>query len=371
MSSLLKNRAPLILWGAFLTVILLLGNGCAKIAEPQTPKIHIPKPGVDLTARQLADSVVLTVSFPQQNTDGTESKTLQTVELLRTTENADVIKKPGPLSEPQFIKRAVRVLSIPSSRFPDYLQDKQFVLQDRLRFTEKSWIYSSAFRYAVRFINNHNQSAGLSNQVLIAPVPIPPAPSALSSRTTEHSIDLTWATPTENMNGSKPARVAGYNIYRSEDAGKFPSTPINRDPVPNPEFQDRSFAFDKTYYYRVTVVGSRQNPWAESNPSEILSVTPRDVFPPEPPKDFSAIVEDATIILVWAPSASSDVAGYRIYRQEEGTAGRQLLTKDLLAGLSLRDSDVKSDRRYKYFIKAVDTHGNESAEVTATNESIK
>jgi len=171
MASLLNNRASLVVSAALLTLVLLLGNACAKIAEPRPPQIHIPKPGVDLAVRQLADSVVLTVSFPGQNTDGSESKNLQSVELLRTTENADAIENPGPLPEEQFINKAVRILSIPSSRFPDYLQDKEFVIRDKLLFPEKSVIYSNAFRYAVLFVNNHNQSAGLSNQVLITQFP--------------------------------------------------------------------------------------------------------------------------------------------------------------------------------------------------------
>jgi hypothetical protein len=371
MASLLKNRASLVVSAVLLTPILLVGNGCAKIAEPRPPQIHIPKPGVDLAVRQLADSVVLTVSFPVQNTDGSESKTLQTLEVLRITENANAIKNPEPLSERQFINTAVRILSIPSSRFPDYLQDKEFVIPDKLLFPDKSVIYSNAFRYAVLFVNNHNQSAGLSNQVLIAPVPIPSSPAGFSAKVTENSIRLTWLAPSENMDGSRPARIAGYNIYKSENAGKFSSTSINRDPVQTPEFEDRSFEFDRSYYYEITVLGSRQNPFAESNRSAVLTVIPRDVFPPAPPKDFSAIVQEGTTILLWAPSPSPDVAGYRIYRREEGTTDRQLLTKELIATFSFRDTDVKSDRRYEYLIKAVDTHGNESTEVIATSESLK
>ena len=369
MASLPNNRASLIASGTLLTWILLLGNGCAKIAEPRPPQVHIPKTGVDLAARQLADSIVLTVSVPGQNTDGTESENLQSVEVLRATEDASPISKALP--EPEFIKKAVRVLSIPSSRFPDYLRGKEFVIPDKLQFDDKSAIYTHAFRYAVLFMNNHNQNAGPSNQVLIAPVPIPFSPADLSAKVMEDSIDLKWAAPSENMDGSRPARIAGYNIYRSEDAHKFPATPINHDPVQTPEFKDRSFEFDKTYYYVVTVLASLQNPFAESNRSATVKVTPLDIFPPAPPKDFNAISQNGAVILLWTPSPSPDVAGYRIYRREEGTKEKQLLTKELITGLGFRDTDVQSDRKYEYLITAVDTHGNESAEVTAANDSIQ
>ena len=42
----------------------LFSAGCAKVGEPQPPEIRVPKPAVDLAARQSAGDVVLTVSIP-------------------------------------------------------------------------------------------------------------------------------------------------------------------------------------------------------------------------------------------------------------------------------------------------------------------
>ena len=67
--------------------------------------------------------------------------------------------------------------------------------------------------------------------------------------------------------------------------------------------------------------------------------------------------------MLWTPSSSADVAGYRIYRQDKKTATRVLLEKELITVLNYRDSQAEPDREYEYAIRAIDTHGNESVEV--------
>ena len=170
------------------------------------------------------------------------------------------------------------------------------------------------------------------------------------------------------MDGSKPPRIAGYNVYRSEDSQKVPPVLINREPVQNPEFEDLNFRFDVTYHYSVSTVGSMGPPEAESLPSEEVPFISRDIFMPDPPKNFTAILQGDVAILLWEPSPSPDVAGYRIYRIEKGTAFRQPVQTELIRQLSFRDSHVDPGKEYQYEIQAVDTHGNASAAVTTEME---
>jgi hypothetical protein len=167
------------------------------------------------------------------------------------------------------------------------------------------------------------------------------------------------------MDGSKPPHVIGYDLFRSDDPKNLPGTPLNPGPLVKPEFEDRSFQFDKTYYYTVRIVGSAQDPTAVSSLSLSVQVESRDTFPPAPPENVNAIREGADIVLLWAPSASPDVAGYRIWRQDKRTGTRVLLQKDPIAVLSFRDRQVESEAQYEYSIQAVDTHGNESSPVRA------
>ena len=362
-----KTRGPVALWLA--AAVLLSGSGCAKIGEPQPPVVLLPKPAVDLAVRQVSDSVVLKVSEPNQNTNGSPATTFRKVEVLRLTESLNTGEILLPLPEYQFVKRADQVLLIPSSGFSSYLEEHAFVIPDKSLSSLGSPIYSHVFRYAVRFINNKNRAAGLSNQVDIAPVPIPPPPESLSAQVTEDFIRLNWTAPPENTDGSKPPRIAGYNIYRSEEPEKLSPVPLNREPVQKPEFEDRNFQFDKTYYYAVGTVGSLQNPYAESLPSKILPVVSRDVFPPAPPRDFNAILEGGIVRLLWAPSAAADVAGYRLYRQEKGASTQQLLQNELITAWSFRDNHVEPGKRYEYILHALDTHGNESVAVRTEVET--
>jgi hypothetical protein len=346
-----------------LVVCAAFGTGCAKIAEPQPPEIRIPKPATDLAARQVSNSIVLTFSKPTRNTDGSAATTLATVEVFRLHEDGNRNAQEAPLPEDQFVQRAVRIRSIASPSFPGFLQGDSFVIQDKPELPDKSSIYSHAFRYAVLFINKKNQMAGFSNQAHVAPVALPLPPTGISAKVTEDSIRLTWTVPSDNMDGSKPPHFDGFDIFRSNDPQKLPSAPVNSSPLTKPEFEDRDFQFDQTYYYAVRIVGSIQNPYAVSLLSVPLQVEARDTFPPAPPENFNAIREGSDVVLLWVASASPDVDGYRIYRKDKKAGTAILLQKDPITVLNFRDRQVESEVQYEYSIQAVDTHGNESSPV--------
>jgi hypothetical protein len=355
-----RLKGSKLLTTALLAIGILCGADCAKIADPQPPQALIPEAAVDLAAKQVSDYVVLTVSKPGRNTNGSPATNLRSLEVLRLAG----ISKTDALTGDGFARQASPILSIPAGKFSDYLHGDSFVIEDKLLIPRRSVIYSSSFRYAVVFTSNKNQAAGFSNQALIRPVPIP-LPPTLTADVTESFIHLKWAAPSQNMDESKPARIAGYKIFRSEDS-KIPLSPVNTDMIVEREFKDGNFQFDKTYYYRISVVGSIQNPYAESLPSDAIAVSAKDIFPPQPPGNFHAVFQDGAAYLLWVPSPSTDVAGYRIYRLEPGVAQMRLLKAELITMPSFQDSGLKTGVKYEYYVTAVDAHGNESAAVGAT-----
>jgi hypothetical protein len=330
--------------------MLLLSAGCAKIGEPLPPQIEIPEAVADLTVRQISDHIVLTFSKPVRNTNGSAATKIQSLEVYRLL--GDIRKIETIPTPPIFI--------ILASKFSQYLDGDKFTIKDKLQISNK---YSLPFHYAVLFRNNKNQTAGFSNQVEIRALPIP-LPPTLSADKTESSIQLKWAPPSENMDGSKPARILGYNIFRSEEAQKVPSGPLNSDLITGNEYKDSAFQFDKIYFYRVSIVGSL-NPYVESLPSEALPVSTKDVYPPAPPVNLTAIPKNGVVYLLWVPSLSIDVAGYRIYKTPAG-GQKRLLQTDLITKPSFQDRDVQPGIQYEYSISAVDMHGNESSIVSAT-----
>jgi hypothetical protein len=359
---MLKTRlikSQLLVVSLLIAAYVFLGAGCAKIADPLPPEIRIPRPAVDLAVRQHSDFIILTVSRPELNTDGSPAETLQRVDVFRLIEDPNAGTSEQSLPEDQFMQRATRIQSIQSPQFSEYLHDNAFIVRDSIQLPEGSW-KPQRIRYVVRFVNKKNQAAGLSNQVQIAPVPIPPPPEDLSAEVTEDFIRLKWVEPPANMDGSQPARIAGYNIYRSDDAGKLPATKINSDPVLKPEYEDRNFQFGKTYYYAVGTIGSTQHPYAESLPSKTYAASARDIFPPEPPADFNALLDNGIVLLLWSPSSSGDIAGYKIYRREKGSKARRILNNDLITIFSFRDGTAAPSKIWVYSIQAVDTWGNES-----------
>jgi len=335
---------------------LVLAAGCAKTGEPEPPRLLIPRTATDLSVEQYADEVILRCAPPLQNTDGSTVTTLREMEVFRLVANSD--RSDQPISDETFLERADRVLIIPAQNLPEYLKSQTLVVRDDLSFLLDD-LYTRGFFYAVRFINRKNQTAGLSNRVFIAPLPIPLAPVDLSARVSQTKITLKWEDPRQNMDGSTPPRVAGYNLYRSESAADFPSAPLNPIPLESPGYEDSNFHFDKTYFYAVTVVGNEADPVAKSRPSAALRVVAADTFPPSPPQNLDCVAETGVVILLWVAPPEPDVTGYRIYRME-GSAAPRSLEPELITILSYRDRGAQPGKTYRYGVTSVDRYGNES-----------
>jgi hypothetical protein len=345
---------------------LLFVSGCARIADPQPPEVLIPKAATDLAATQIADSILLTVTLPDQNTNGSPVSTLKTIDVFRVTQSVKeepLVFPLPPLTKKEFLTQATQALSIPSTRISSYLHNKTLIIQDTPQRQVEAGLHSQLFRYVVIFVNNKGQAAGLSNQVSIQLISIPAYPEQVSVQTSEDAVILKWKPSSENRDGSKPARIAGYNVYRSEQIDSFSSIPLNPVPLQQPEFQDRNFEFDKTYFYAISTIGSLRDPFAESLRSPAVEVKTRDVFPPAPPGNFNAVFEGNRVVLLWTPSTSSDVSRYRIYREEKDVSPHQLLQEALVVGFSYQDRRIETNKTYEYSILAVDAHGNESAPV--------
>jgi hypothetical protein len=343
-----------------LLIFLVMATGCAKTGAPEPPRLLVPRSATDLAAEQKADAVVLRVAPPRENTDGSAVTTLREIEVFRLA--ADRNRGSMPISEESFLEEAERVLIIPAANLPRHLQNGFLVVRDDLSFLLED-LYTQGFFYAVRYINRKNQTAGLSNRAYIAPIPIPAPPGDLSAQVGQGGISLNWAKPVRNRDGSTPPRVAGYNVYRFEAADEFPQSPLNSAPIESSQFEDRDFQFGRTYYYAVTVIGSRTDPYAESLPSAPLEVVPRDTFAPSAPRNLDWVTEAGTVILLWVAPPEDDVKGYRVYRTETGSSQRSILSADLVMILSYRDRSAQAGKMYRYEVTAVDRFGNESPAV--------
>ena len=73
--------------------------------------------------------------------------------------------------------------------------------------------------------------------------------------------------------------------------------------------------------------------------------------------------------LIWAPDTDADLAGYNIYRHEEG-APPVKINSEVVKTPAFRDTTVAGDKKYFYSVSAVDLRGNESAHSEETSETV-
>lgn len=331
--------------------------GCAKTAEPLPPAVRVLRPARDLAGMQLGGDVVLRVSLPDLHTDGSPAETSGLIEVLRVAEERG--RDAAPLPEDVFLSRAVEIMRLSIADASRMRKEGVLELQDDLAGEPSERIFERAYRYAVRFINRRNQTAGLSNQVYLAPVKLPPPPAGLRYTLAPDCVRLAWDPPRLEEGARAPA--VGYRVYRSEDPNDVGRSPLSADLVTTTEFMDRNFQFDRTYYYAVSLIASLKDPYAETLPSPALKVVTEDTFAPGPPQSLDGVVEKGVVVLLWIAPPDGDVAGYRVYRREVRSETRELLVSGLIRVLSFRDQNVRSGAAYEYSVRAVDGHGNEGA----------
>ncbi len=344
-----------------LSVILA---ACGKIGDPLPPIPRAPLIIDELNVEQ--QGTKLTLSFPFTRTPRTR---LQRVDVYRLIEPSDA---PQGLPIETFSEKAHVIHSIPAAEIP--LKSSKVVYNDGLDL--RSELRNKRYRYAVRMFNSAGQPADFSNYAMIEPLfNLSMAPAGLKAKQFETRIEITWDRPSENMNETAPANVAGYNIYRR--VGESVSR-INPEPLLEPRFTDRSFQFGANYQYIVRSLSftpgkANLSEAIESNDSQPFDYTPKDTFPPVAPKPVTIASINSMVSLFWPLNAEPDVVGYNIYRAEDENAPLEKWIKintELHKTASFRDERVQVGKMYFYQIAAIDVYGNESARSETVSETV-
>ena len=197
--------------------------------------------------------------------------------------------------------------------------------------------------YAVRGATRSGRTGPPSSRVQVPVVAVPPPPADLSARYTETAVVLEW----------KPAGDAApqrFNVYRAGDLVQ----PLNPAPLPAPAYETAGVQFGEEQCYRVRSVEVAGEVSIEGEPSPPVCVTPRDEFPPSPPKGLAAVPTPGQISLIWDASPERDVAGYLVLRGQAGDERLQAITPAPIRETSYRDTSVTPGTRYVYSIVAVD-----------------
>ena len=238
---------------------------------------------------------------------------------------------------------------------------------------------SAQFTYAVLVVNESGRSAGLSNQVQVPAAPTLPAPASFNARVTAQGILLTWSC------GLPQAKALPYiqyrvRVYRRGENAQADTNvgEVEIQDCSKTELLDQSFEWEQTHLYRATVVTvvsvlGKPEMQVEGDDTPSVKVFAHDVFPPAVPTGLQAVFSGAGqapfIDLVWAPVTDADLAGYNVYRHEEGAQAVKI-NSELVKTPAFRDSNVVAGKKYFYSVSAVDLRGNESARSEEAAESV-
>jgi hypothetical protein len=341
------SRLVLLLLAASL---LFAGAGCGKRKLPRPPVERVIQ-RADVSGMQRGSRIDLQWTMPPHKAGDKSILSIERVDVYRL---AEPLTSPPSLTEEDFASRSTLIGSVPV-KDTDY--GKQLGYVDTLEFAGQA----VRLRYALRFVNNSGQKAAFSNFLLIEPSErIALNPTDVKTALDEDAITVSWTPPTKNINGSSPANIMGFNIYRRKNGQ--PEVKLNSTPVTKNEFSDKFFDFGPRYEYFVRTVslGSNAQP-IESADSETVSIAPKDTFAPSAPSAVTIAAAPGTISIFFATNPEKDIAGYKIYRSEDENLLKtswKLLTPQLLQTNVFQDTNVESGHKYFYYLIAVDKAGN-------------
>ena len=350
-----RHRLRRVLWAPFYCLLV----GCAAEGPPQPPRVERPEPIHDLRARQVGRNFEIRLTLPTLATDGQRLTKPVEVDLFRTETPPRRAPQPPLTAGKPWVELSPTNLAryARGSRL-----DYSFTLS-RTQFRQQLG-FSLAFLAVslTRGFRGRPRRSLPSNLVVVPILDVTEPVENLSVKGTPKVLVLRWSAPRLALSGSPAPSNLTYRIYAR--SGGRASSFQRLNSTSSTEFQDRDFQFGLNYYFMVRTITAKGNTVAESKDSNVVEITPADIFPPLPPKHLSALYVSPAVELIWQANTETNLAGYRVYRRENHQPF-SLLNKKLLRTPVYRDTTVKANRRYIYAATTVDQSGNESGKSSA------
>jgi hypothetical protein len=357
---------------------------CGTPGVPMPPALEMAKPVTDLRGSRKGAKVYLMWTVPDKTTDHQTVRHPGSTRICRS-----LGREIGDCKNP--------VAEIPASQFPLAEVKKRNTVAPKVQASYGDMLPpelqaqdpTSDITYAVSALNESGRSAGLSNLIQVPSAPTLPPPEHLTAEVKSEGVLLFWACSAE-VHVTPPLRYK-LRIYRRENdrqdaGGEKPKTDVRVADVnfaecsetQPPQFLDQAFEWEKHYDYRATVVTVIATPGkpeveVEGDDTPAVQVFAHDIFPPSVPTGlqavFSGVGQAPFIDLVWSPDTEADLAGYNLFRHQEGEQPVKL-NSDLVKSPAYRDTNVQSGKKYFYSVSAVDERGNESARSEEASEQV-
>ncbi|HWA93877.1 MAG TPA: fibronectin type III domain-containing protein [Terracidiphilus sp.] len=348
---------------ALMSAAIVTGtSGCGTPGAPQAPSLNLPEPVKDLSVARAGNTVTLTWTMPQRNTDKLLLKDPVEVVVCRRVgdapcEDAGTPETMQPAIEASWKETLPAELTAGSPR---------------------------VVRYFVELRNARGRSAGESNAALVLAGAAPGPITDLSGELRRHAVALHWTANDEDV----AVRLVRTRL----------TAPVKKESGPlAPDVQpaevrllvengsraggalDKTAEIGETYAYRaqrvamVNVDGKTLE--LDGELSLPLRVEVKDIFPPETPNGLEAVASKAengelSIDLNWQPNSESDLAGYVVYRREGDAAWTRISPAQPVAAPAFHDAQVQAGHTYQYTVSAVDQNGHESARSAVAEETV-
>jgi hypothetical protein len=379
------------------TVAFTLFTSCASPGDPTTRRPPIPQAVTDLATTRNGNDVVLTFTLPKDTVSHRPLDQPPAITIYRDFEPASSIGKNHPSVPPN----PTVLVTIPAAMAPNFSSQGHVRYSDSFRGGDFANHAGMVAVYTVQTSISRKAASANSNVVAVPVEPAADPIKDLKAEATRSGVTLEWTPPGKTFL-PPTATIALYRIYRGE-AG---SAPLSTNPAASthgqsataskgdtaspaatpalakigetesPPFGDTQTEFNGTYVYSVRSVAQSAGETVESGDSNLVVITPKDVFPPSAPLGLVATEVPgqggiaAHLELSWAINPETDVAGYNIYRADQPGAPGVRLNKELLLTPAFRDMNVQPGQAYFYSVTAVDRAGNESAPSAAVSASL-
>ena len=347
---------------------LALAPTCGKRRPPLPPIERVPQRTEELTGIQRGNEVILIWPAPPRNAREGSVQSIRRVDVYRVAEKPTA---PLPLTEDQFSARAILIGSVPYDEIRK--SGTHLTYTDTLELAGEP----ARLRYAIRYVNSAGQRAAFSNFFLTEPaakVAEPPTVIKTGNEYSETAITLTWLAPAKNSDGSTPVNLLGYNVYRTSAAQpEAEPRALNPEPVTGKQYQDKKFKFGEKYVYFVRSVslGTEGKP-VESLDSNSLALSQPDTYKPAAPEGLGIGPAPGRLSLFWVANSEPDLAGYIVFRSSDPSLPKDWtrLTPTLYAKTTFTDDKVETGKTYYYYVRAVDTAGNQSEPSQVVSETV-
>ncbi len=322
-------------------------GSCGKKGNPVAPGSTAPAAVADLRAWPREGTILLGWTLPTKNINGSPLKDLLGFRVFR--QSRALTDQPCPDCPLDF--KPVAEIDV---EFPRAAR----VEGGRVLWQDPSVQPQHEYSYFVIGYNFHRTPSPESNRVRVFWSEPPPAPEAVSVKSDNQALQIAWTfqAPPERP----PSELMGFNLYRRTEGERFGLFPINSEPVKETRFVDGGLVNGRRYFYEIRALRNFRGTLIEGPASPEGQGVPEKQAPPSPPSGVVGVFQEGGAAVRWVENPEPDIAGYNLYRQEEGETTFRKINPQLIKEAYFLDRRADPKRSYTYRVSAVDSSGKES-----------